>query len=188
MSANPTVPSPEVELPSRREFLYYIGGISAALFSAGACGLTYQYITRSVPLEQQEAVYKVGIEMLSSMFEPVTVREAQAALSMFNDGLLALSKICVFDASNYDKTQVIWVGINNRFECPVCGSKYELDGTFIEGPAPRGLDRFGLWVRTPEGRLIASEGEPIAIDDAVQIFIDTRVKIPGQPRPDRWDE
>jgi hypothetical protein len=183
MNTSTTPHTPEVALPSRREFLYYLGGISAALFSAGACGLLYQYVTRNVPLEQQEGVYEINLEMLPSVFEPVSIPEAKTALSIFESGLLALNKVCVFDAPNYDKTQVVWVGINNRFECPVCGSKFKLDGTFIEGLAPRGLDRFGLWIRTPEGRLIASEGEPISIDDAVQIFIDTRVKIPGQPRP-----
>lgn len=174
--------TPDVALPSRREFLYALGGISAALFSAGTCGLTYQYITRSVPLEQRDGVYEVDLERLPVRL-PVSIPEVRAWLSPTPEGLLSLNGFCSFRQDAFPK----WVDVNNRFECPRCGSKYELDGTFIEGPARRDLDRFGLWIRTPEGRLIASEGEPIAIEDAVQIYIDTAIRIPGQPRASKWD-
>jgi cytochrome b6-f complex iron-sulfur subunit len=172
----------EEMLPSRREFLYYLGGLSAALFSAGTCGLIYQYVARSVPFERQDGVYDVDLEMLPVRL-PVSIPEVRAWLILTPEGLLSLSGICSFRQDAFPK----WVDVNNRFECPNCGSKYKLDGTFIEGPARRDLDRFGLWIRTSEGSLIASEGEPVSVDDAVQIFIDTRVKIPGQPRASKWD-
>src|SRR5690606_39106707 len=129
------------------------------------------------PLEQQDGVYEVSTELLLTAFEPIAIREAKTWLTWRDDGLLALSRVCPFEPGIF---QQVKIGVNNRFECPSCGSKFKFDGTFIEGPAPRGLDRYGLWIRTPEGRLIASEGEPIAVDDAVQIFIDTTVRIPGQ--------
>jgi len=33
---------------------------------------------------------------------------------------------------------------SGRFECPCHGSKYDIGGEYIEGPAPRGMDRFPL--------------------------------------------
>lgn len=169
--------------PSRREFLYYLGGASAALFSVGTCGLLYQYITRNVPLEQQEDVYEVDMAMLSTDFRATGIVEAKAFLSKLDDGLVALNGICTFryKSSHYDMASVKWVEIYNAFACPICGSRYELDGIYIHGPAQRSLDRYGMWVRTAEGRLVASKGEPISVENAAQIFIDTRVIIRGQP-------
>ena len=39
------------------------------------------------------------------------------------------------------------------FECPCHGSKYDIGGEWIEGPAPRGMDRFDL--KIVGGNLIA---------------------------------
>jgi cytochrome b6-f complex iron-sulfur subunit len=39
------------------------------------------------------------------------------------------------------------------FECPCHGSKYDIGGEWIEGPAPRGMDRFDL--KLVAGNLIA---------------------------------
>lgn len=177
MSTRTTAHDVEVSLLSRREFLYYLGGMSAALFAAGTCGLLYQYVTRNVPLEQQQGVINVNPDLLHLDLSPAFVREAATYLSRSDGGVIALVRACVFD-----ETGVIWVWLNNRYECPRCGSKYRLDGTYIEGPATRGLDRFRVWVKTSEGRLSASEGQPISVDDAVQVFIDTRTIFPGQPR------
>jgi cytochrome b6-f complex iron-sulfur subunit len=33
---------------------------------------------------------------------------------------------------------------SGRFECPCHGSKYDIGGEWIEGPAPRGMDRYPL--------------------------------------------
>ena len=33
---------------------------------------------------------------------------------------------------------------SGRFECPCHGSKFDLGGEWIQGPAPRGMDRYDL--------------------------------------------
>jgi cytochrome b6-f complex iron-sulfur subunit len=53
---------------------------------------------------------------------------------------------------------------SGRFECPCHGSKYNIRGEYIEGPAPRGMDRF-----------------PIKIDGG-QVFVDTVAVVEGPPR------
>ena len=55
------------------------------------------------------------------------------------------------------------------FECPCHGSKYRLDGEYLSGPAPRGLDRF-----------------PIAIEGG-NVVVDTGALQVGPPRgTDTW--
>ena len=48
---------------------------------------------------------------------------------------------------------------SGRFECPCHGSKYDLGGEWIQGPAPRGMDRFEL--KLVGGNLIADTSKVI---------------------------
>jgi len=48
---------------------------------------------------------------------------------------------------------------SGRFECPCHGSKYDLGGEWIEGPAPRGMDRFEL--KVVGGNLLADTSKLI---------------------------
>ncbi len=66
-------------------------------------------------------------------------------------GLLALYKVCVHLGCLYK-----WEASTNRFECPCHGSWYLKDGTYIQGPAPRSLDRMVI-------RFISAEGEDLAV-------------------------
>ena len=51
---------------------------------------------------------------------------------------------------------------SGRFECPCHGSKYDIGGEWIEGPAPRGMDRFDLNVveRQPRRRHVEADHRP----------------------------
>jgi len=77
-----------------------------------------------------------------------------------------------------------WVATNNRFECPCHGSKFEKDGTYIEGPAPRSLDRFRTTITFADGTQVSMNdaGDPIPLADyqgraIVSIDIDTGNRI-----------
>jgi cytochrome b6-f complex iron-sulfur subunit len=50
---------------------------------------------------------------------------------------------------------------SGRFECPCHGSKYDLGGEWIEGPAPRGMDRYQLTVDSSTGVLVADTSKVI---------------------------
>ena len=45
---------------------------------------------------------------------------------------------------------------SGRFECPCHGSVYDIAGEYIQGPAPRGMDRFEL--RLDNGMLVVDTG------------------------------
>lgn len=53
-----------------------------------------------------------------------------------------------------------WVDANWRFECPCHGSKFNHDGLYIEGPAPRSLDWFEI-VNRPDGTMAVATGNKI---------------------------
>ena len=44
----------------------------------------------------------------------------------------------------HQNTGLKWLGDEGRFQCPKHKSKYQPDGTFIEGRATRGMDRYAL--------------------------------------------
>ena len=47
-------------------------------------------------------------------------------------------------ACPHQNTALKWEAENSRFQCPKHHSKYRPDGTFIEGRATRGMDRFAV--------------------------------------------
>ena len=67
-----------------------------------------------------------------------------------------------------------WVDTNHRFECPCHGSKYQLDGHWIEGPAPRSLDRFKTTVTFEDGTTASTNdvGDPIPLNGKKILKVD----------------
>ncbi|MGZ8377459.1 MAG: QcrA and Rieske domain-containing protein [Gemmatirosa sp.] len=56
-------------------------------------------------------------------------------------------------ACPHQNTALRWIGDDQRFFCPKHKSKYQPDGTFIEGRATRGMDRFTVR-KDPAGVLV----------------------------------
>jgi cytochrome b6-f complex iron-sulfur subunit len=172
------LPSSEKSL-TRREFLYYIGGASLALITAGTCGGVLWY---TLP---DNRVGEIAVDMTQfnrfirhPIFATLYIRDAQVHLVRFDNAIL------MFDSHCPDDDIIIrWVDTNNRFECPRCGSKYTLEGRAIDGPTPRDLDRFAFRVTTSDGTVLTSnDSSPIDVHDAVEIIIDTHAKILGADR------
>ncbi len=112
---------------SRREFLNYLLLGSGAMMGIGTVTGMLWYASTSVRYQPGTPKSLVRVETI----QPTTiqfVREASAYLINLETGLIALSRICPFL-----NTPVTCVQINNRFECPMCGSKYELNGRLISG-------------------------------------------------------
>jgi cytochrome b6-f complex iron-sulfur subunit len=75
-----------------------------------------------------------------------------------------------------------WVDVTDRFECPCHGSKFELTGDYIEGPARRSLDRFVIRAIAPDGTVkeTDAEGNPLVISGDETLVIDTGQRILGK--------
>ncbi|MBI3963105.1 MAG: Rieske 2Fe-2S domain-containing protein [Deinococcus sp.] len=111
------------------------------------------------PVDQLEVDLMYGDYRQTGQFWLIRLPE-QLRNTATPDGVLALYITCTHLGCKFE-----WVPVNNRFECPCHGSKFQKDGTYISGPAPRGLDRFEL-----------------AVTRDRDVVVDTGRLIRGQPR------
>jgi hypothetical protein len=175
-SANINRPS----APSRREFLNYAFGASIALLTMGSCGGLAWFLQQQRFVDDATSgLFRLDLEKLPlPQASPAFVREAQTYLSNSGNGLIALLGQCP-----YDRYLVRWSETNFRFECPGCGSKYQLDGAYIEGSAARDLSKGIVRVTTEQGVVITPpDGAPVPVENARFIVVDVKQRIPGTPR------
>jgi len=148
---------------TRREFLNYVWGASMALFLAqSGIGILLFAMPRFREGEfgGQKTIGALSEKLPAPDSPPVAYPDVKvwlvnvgpeaAAAGGQRQGLAALYKVCVHLGCLYG-----WVDSTGRFECPCHGSKYELDGTYIEGPAPRDLDRFVVQLLDANGNVVA---------------------------------
>lgn len=95
-------------------------------------------------------------------------------------GVLALYKVCPHLGCLYG-----WNDQEFKFICPCHGSQYEKDGTYISGPAPRGLDRFVIRIEDENGNVLAETPEdgsavPLPDNPNAVIRVDTGTRILGE--------
>ncbi len=147
---------------SRREFLNYVWAGSLAIFLAASGGAVLAFAMPRFSEGEFGGTYTVGTvsEKLPAPDSPpvnypdvkfwlVNIGPKEAAKGGGIQGLAALYKVCVHLGCLY-----AWVDSTVRFECPCHGSKYQADGTYIEGPAPRDLDRFRVVITDGQGNLV----------------------------------
>jgi len=193
---------------TRREFLYYIWGASMALlaaegigailwyalprFRAGEFGGTFPVDPAKIPPPDSPPVaFNEGKFWLVNI-GPKAAQEAQSrgdAKQGQEQGVMAQYKVCTHLGCLYR-----WVDINNRYECPCHGSKFHLNGTWIEGPAPRNLDRFVVQAVDASGKVLAETpigdpdaagagpipGNPIQVPQGTtQLIVDTGKRVKG---------
>jgi nitrite reductase/ring-hydroxylating ferredoxin subunit len=66
-------------------------------------------------------------------------KDESVIVARFENRAFAFSLACP-----HQNTAIRWEASNHRFQCPKHKSRYQPDGTFIEGRATRGLDRFAV--------------------------------------------
>lgn len=147
-------PAVEISGVTRREFLYYVWGASMAM-ALGACGgiLIWFALPRFREGEFGGNFVFAGDQLPSpETTAPEDNPQGRFWLSNTDAGMAALYKVCTHLGCLYK-----WVDANTRFECPCHGSKFQLNGLYIEGPAPRGLDRFEVTVVLDDGTEITND-------------------------------
>lgn len=162
---------------SRREFLYYAWGASLALLTAQTGGLLLWFGLPRFREGEFGGIFSLNAGALPQLdAAPGDNPGGKFWLSNTAEGVVALYKVCTHLGCLYK-----WVDANHRFECPCHGSKFDLEGKYIEGPAPRSLDRFAMTIRTKAGQELVSDAEgnpiPVAAADIDQIFVNTGAKI-----------
>jgi len=172
---------------SRREFLFYIWGASITLTLAGGTGAILWFAYPRFREGEFGGTFAVPVGNLPTPEAPPDENAAgRFWLVNAGTGILAIYKVCTHLGCLYK-----WVPSNNRFECPCHGSKYQKTGQWIEGPAPRSLDRFVVQAVDGSGNVLAetadgdmnvdpAAGKPVEIPaGAVEIKIDTGKRIKG---------
>ncbi len=172
---------------TRREFLFYTWAASMLLTLGGSAGAILWFAYPRFRAGEFGGEFPINVGQLpAAASDPEDHPDGRFWLINSEEGLLAIYKVCTHLGCLYK-----WVPANDRFECPCHGSKYQKDGTWIEGPAPRSLDRFvvrvldssgNVLVETEDGDMNAdpAAGQPVAIPDgAAEVRIDTGKRIKG---------
>jgi cytochrome b6-f complex iron-sulfur subunit len=167
----------EVDAPSRREFLNYVWMASLVmLIGQTTGGLIWFMLPRF-----REGMFGGTFTLAPDRIPPPGGAPNLEAAGRFwlahpQTGLLALYVVCTHLGCLYK-----WMATNDRFECPCHGSKFERDGKYIEGPAPRSLDRFRTTVVFADGTTVTTNdaGDPIPLDgrEITKIMVDTGNRI-----------
>jgi cytochrome b6-f complex iron-sulfur subunit len=152
---------------SRREFLYYIWGASMVMLLGAAGGIALWFaLPRFRQGEFGGDFVLLGSQIPAVGSPPQDNPQGRFWLSNTEDGLLALYKVCTHLGCLFK-----WVEVNNRFECPCHGSKFQANGLLIQNPATRGLDRFEITVRLNDNTELVTDdaGNPIRGIDPAQV-------------------
>jgi cytochrome b6-f complex iron-sulfur subunit len=169
-----------VAAPSRREFLYYIWGASIVmLLGQATAGILWFALPRFREGEFGGTFRFTGADLPAVGDAPVNFPAGRFWLSNSENGFFALYGVCT-----HLGCLPKWEAQNNRFACPCHGSQYQIDGTWITGPAPRPLDVFPSTITFSDGTVVnnADAPEPInlggrTLDQIVEVAVDTSKRL-----------
>lgn len=172
-------PTTEISSINRREFLYYVWGSSMVMLLGGTGGMLLWFMLPRFRAGEFGGDFFLNASAVPAQdVGPADNPQGRFWLSNTEEGVAALYKVCTHLGCLFK-----WVESNNRFECPCHGSKFDLNGLFIEGPAPRGLDRFAITAVLSDGsQLESDENGFIMVDDPDQVqelIVHTGDKIQG---------
>lgn len=167
-----------VSPPSRREFLYYIWSASLLLLlgqvGAGVLWFVYPRFAEGT----FGGVFGFPVDRVPAAGGPPESEPSGRfhVAHLDDDSLVVLYGVCT-----HLGCLPKWTPAADRFECPCHGSKFERSGLYIEGPAPRSLDRFVTTVTFTDGTEATTNesGDPIPLEGRTiaSIAIDTGTRV-----------
>lgn len=167
---------------SRREFLNFAWLASLGFLTVDLAGVTYLFSMPRFKAGEFGGVFTVGRvgDLPAKGSAPVNYPKVKLWLSHTEQGLMAIYKVCTHLGCLYN-----WSDQADKFICPCHGSQFHPDGTYIQGPAPRSLDRFVVRIESAAGQILAETdaetGAPLPLPDDPNaiIKVDTGLKILG---------
>lgn len=123
---------------SRRAFLRRSWEVGGSLLAIAAGWTAYEALR---PLAGTASSTKLKLESPSSYPAETATYVNEGRLWVVNTGtqLIALSQKCP-----HLGCRVPFCESSGHFECPCHGSRFDIGGEWIQGPAPRGMDRYPL--------------------------------------------
>ena len=134
-------------MTSTRRELLRTGWKFGGAFVAVAAGWTLFESLRPLGAESKGAVLGLGDPANYPTDTATYVTEGRLFVANAGGHLFALSQKCP-----HLGCRVPFCDSSGRFECPCHGSRFDLGGEWLEGPAPRGMDRYDL--RLENGALV----------------------------------
>ena len=174
---------------NRREFLNlaWLASLGFFLIPVGGVTLLVAYPRfKQGEFGGRFVLGKVGEVFPQPDGDPGSNTKGKFWLSRLEDGsILALYKVCPHLGCLYN-----WQSVDHKFLCPCHGSQYQLDGTYILGPAPRSLDRFVVRLFDESGNEVAMTDEAgnalPSLDENWQVVVETGDLIRGHPRGEKY--
>jgi cytochrome b6-f complex iron-sulfur subunit len=154
------------EAPTRRAFLTW-GGAGWLFFFAWLGGLGHLLVRFMFPnaLYEAEARFSAGRKTdfpeCPKVYENFKAAQAVWLVRLVENGqdrLVALSTVCTHLGCTPN-----WLEAERRFKCPCHGSGYCLDGLNVEGPAPRPLERYRIFL-DGAGRVVVDKSRSFRQD------------------------
>ncbi|MCE2489379.1 MAG: ubiquinol-cytochrome c reductase iron-sulfur subunit [Anaerolineae bacterium] len=170
-----------VSPPSRREFLYYIWNASILMVIGQITVATLWFAFPRFAEGEFGGTFSVEpTELPAPDGSPVSRPDGRFWLSRpLVDGAPAV--VALYAVCTHLGCLPKWVDVNDRFECPCHGSKFQKSGLYIEGPAPRSMDRFRTIITFTDGSIVESNaaGDPIPLAgrNIQSISVDTGSRI-----------
>ncbi len=170
---------------NRREFLNLAWLASLGFLIVNFGGVTYLFALprfRQGEFGGQIPLGRAGGAFPTPGGEPINMPKGKLWLVRTQDNrVAAIYKVCTHLGCLYN-----WDNSTVRYRCPCHGSQFQLDGTYIAGPAPRSLDRFVVRLLDAQGNEVAStdpNGNPLPLPgEDLQVVVETSQLIRGKPR------
>jgi cytochrome b6-f complex iron-sulfur subunit len=148
--------------PTRREFLNEVAAGALGIAGLGSMAVTYRYLSPNV-LFEPPTTFLAGGPDLYPMNSVTFLQEQQVYIVRTDQGFYAVSAVCTHLGCI---TQ--WKPELEQIACPCHGSKFRMDGTKIEGPAPRPLPHYSISL-TVEGELQVDKLEIVAPSQVLKV-------------------
>ena len=154
------LPLSEEEL-TRRKALGLIGGGALALAGLGTAVAAVKYLDPPVLFEEDTRV-TIGRPDEVAPGTVLVLPKQRIYVVRTNEGFYALSSICTHLGcmTRYDKE-------GDQIACPCHGSRFHLDGTVKQGPAPRPLPRLAMSLE--RGLVVVDTAKRVAPDALLKV-------------------
>ena len=174
---------------NRREFLSAAWMASLGFLLVDLGGVTYYFAKPILRAGEYGGRFNLGraADVLPEPGgDPVNFPKGRFWLSRTRGNrIIAPYKVCPHLGCLYN-----WNSPAGIFLCPCHLSQYELDGTYIRGPAPRSTDRFAIRLLDDKGQEVSAtdeEGNPLPLPgENLRVVVDTGELIRGKPKGERY--
>ena len=151
---------------NRRKFFVSAGNTAICIAAMGSFGVTLDFLFPKVLLELPS---RFTIGTLGTLQPNSVIYDADHRVLVFRDiqgYFYALSTVCTHLGCNVDwKPSGVPGHPDGVIACPCHGSVFSKTGDVINGPAPRPLERFKMYLE--EGRLIVDMNEVVGEEDMI---------------------